>query len=244
MPIEAPVQAPKPKAEQAIDDLGANILQRARFALGWNNPAVAESTLAKNQARVTEQAKRAQIGSPGQRAEERYILALAKQDITRVRTAGLASGTREEGATGMVFAIPANKDRDENQPTAIGDTSYELWYMSYQAVEKALDTSHAAQASTEPLVDKYVYRAALGLIATQDASDDQDLIMRFDLHPVDKANLMQIARYMKSRDVHGRIPSRLEIIKQRVLHSGQFHTGENIVNFTTNHQPLAEQRTA
>jgi len=115
------------RLEQPAENLELRILQQARFALGWNDYQVAERTLARNHARVADYAKRAQLGSPGQRAEERFILSRAKQDVTRVRAAGLASGTMEEGATGMVFAIPANRERTQDQPTSIDDTSYELW---------------------------------------------------------------------------------------------------------------------
>lgn len=242
--MSAEILVRPPRAEQPPKDLGITILRQARFALGWNNPVTAESTLAKNQARVTESARRAQVGSPGQRAEERYVLAKAKENIKRVRAAGLASGTMEEGATGMIFAIPASRERAAGQPTSIGDTPYELWYMPYQAVEKALALSYSDQASSKPQVDNYVYRAALGFIATQDDPHHEEQITRIDLHPIDEANLMDIARHMKSRGAHGRIPSRLDMINQRVLYSGQFHSRENIVELGTSHQPSAEQRTA
>lgn len=243
MLAEAPfVGTPVAKTEQPAEDLGINILRQARFALGWNSPAVAGSTLARNQARVEEYAKRAQFGSPGQRAEERFVLARAKQDIRRVRAAGLVSGTIEEGATGMIFAIPANRERAD-EPTSIGDTPHELWYMPYQAIEEALAPSHADQASNKPTVDKYVYRAALGFVATQEDSHDPEQIRRIDLHPVDAANLLGIARYMKRFDLHGRIPSRVDIITQRLLHTAQFNSSETPVNLAARHQRVEEQET-
>ena len=112
--------------------------------------------------------------------------------------------------------------------------------MSYKAVERALEASYADQASNKPLVDRYVYRAALGFIATQDSSDDQAQIEQFNLHPLDTSNLMQIARFMKNNHRHGRIPSRVDTINQRILYSP---SGKNVVRMASADENLNSQET-
>ncbi len=240
------------KTEHITEGNGLGILQSARYALRWNTPEVATTISLKYQARVTELKGQTEIGSPTEKAETRYILAKALEDVTRLRRLGLASGTDQEESPGMIFAVPLDNTKSEEEPTAIhyapvpkigdGDTSFQWWYLPRAEIEKAIDLSYKNQTS-KPNIDNYVFRAAMGFIVSEDGrgSPSSDQIHSVDLDPIAASGLMRVAKDMKNNGLHGRIPSRTETRTREILHSGSF-PDTNILTFSAGNQTLNEEK--
>lgn len=230
------------EAGLAIEANGFSIFRAAKYALRWNIPEVAEDILTMNQARVAKLERQAKIGSPGGRAETRHILAKARGEVTKLRRLGLSSGSNEEYPTGMILAVVAEPEKSKDGPTPIRTTPnpdigyrnkpLQWWYLPFAEIERVVALSHGNNIADK--IDPYVFRAATGLVYTQDGSKNlsDNQIHPIDLDPVAASGLKRVAEYMKDNGIQGRIPSRREILIQEILHSGQFPTS-NVRSLST-----------
>ncbi len=205
----------------------AHILESASYALRWNTPKRADQIQAGLQERISALTARSQYGSLTERAEQRHILEKTRQETTRLRRLGLASGRSGEHSSGLILGIP---NKNPEQPTDFPDfkdpASFEWWYLPHERVEETFRPGLK--------VDSYVSRVVQELIALNEPPVEPSPIglLRIDLDPVASASLLRTARYMKDNSIHGRVPTRREMIIDDIIHSGGF-SGLNVSQLPT-----------